>query len=215
VKILKLILLIIMVVFVVIFIIGTLLPNPRISHNTFSINAPIESVWDKVTNYADQASWRSGIKIELNPDTQTKRGELGELGELSELSELGELNELGKLSELGKLNELSELGEWNELSELGEWREVPINGISITFKETERIKNQKYRIDIVPANGFKGYSVISFKSNGEKITELEFREVSDISNPFQRVLSYLFYRPESVMKKYEEELKSSFLDLTP
>lgn len=155
---------IIIAIFIIVFVIGIMLPNPRISHNTFIIEAPIENVWDKVTDYAGQVNWRDGIeKIEVNPDTE------------------------------------------------GEWTEVPINGMPITFKETDVIKNQKYRIDIISKNGFKGYSVISFKSDKET-TYLEFTEVSDISNPFQRVLSYLFYNSKSTIKKYEEELTASLLD---
>lgn len=161
-KILKLVILIIIAIFIIALIIGIILPNPRISYNTFSVETSIENVWNKVTNYRDQASWRNGLqKIEVSPDNK------------------------------------------------GEWREIPITGMPITFKETEIIKNEKYRIDIVPTSGFKGYSVIEFKSNGG-ITDLEFTEVSSISNPFQRILSYLFYKPESTMKKYEDELKAAF-----
>lgn len=60
-KTLKLIIAVIIAIFTVVFVIGIILPNPRVSYNTFIIEAPIENVWDKVTDYAGQTNWRDGI----------------------------------------------------------------------------------------------------------------------------------------------------------
>ncbi len=89
-----------------------------------------------------------------------------------------------------------------------QWTEVPITGPSITFKIAESLKHSFYRIDILPISGFQGYAIIEFSEEGEN-TLLTFTEASIISNPFQRILAYIFYNPKNSMKIYEKELKES------
>ncbi len=83
--------------------------------------------------------------------------------------------------------------------------EFPKFGPSITFKETVKQLNQKYRIEIVPTSGFSGYSTIDLeKINGK--AQVTFVECSFVDDPLRRVLSYLLYRPKRRMNVYINDL---------
>jgi len=146
---------------VLITIIGISLPNPRISATAFQVSAPIDAVWDRVTDHKNQVKWRKGLKeVSINADDPNQ------------------------------------------------WTEIPIEGPSITFRTTKSIKHSIYRINIIPISGFQGYSTIEFHEEGTN-TQLIFFEVADITNPFRRILAYLFYNPKSSMKTYQKELQIS------
>lgn len=89
-----------------------------------------------------------------------------------------------------------------------QWTEIPVNGPAITFKTAESVKHSVYRVNILPISGFQGYSIIEFREEDEN-TQLTFTEASDTSNPFQRILAYLFYDPKKSMEIYKKELKES------
>ena len=89
-----------------------------------------------------------------------------------------------------------------------QWTEIPHKGPSITFKTAESVKHSIYKIDILPISGFQGYAIIEFSEDG-KNTQLTFTEASDTTNPFQRILAYLFYDPKNSMEIYKKELKES------
>lgn len=87
------------------------------------------------------------------------------------------------------------------------WTEVPKKGIAITFKVKQKIENEIFEIEIVEPKNFNGYWVGTFKQTNQNATEIEFKEVVTISNPFFRTLSYLFVDLDKTMDLYLENLK--------
>lgn len=87
------------------------------------------------------------------------------------------------------------------------WTEVPKKGTAITFKVKQKIENEIFEIEIVEPKNFNGYWVGTFKQTNQNATEIEFKEVVTISNPFFRTLSYLFVDLDKTMDLYLENLK--------
>lgn len=87
------------------------------------------------------------------------------------------------------------------------WTEYRDSGSPITFKEKERVKDTKYSIEIISQSGFSGYSTIKFKPT-EGGTNIRFIEVSNVPNPYLRILSYVFYHPKERMRVYINDLKA-------
>ena len=78
--------------------------------------------------------------------------------------------------------------------ELKIFTEISVSSPSTTFRETIKESNQRYRIDIIPNQGFSGYSTIDLTQGREKVA-ITFLEVSNIKNPLRRILPYIFYDP--------------------
>ena len=87
------------------------------------------------------------------------------------------------------------------------WTEVPKNGTAITFKVKQKVENEIFEIEIIEPKNFNGYWVGTFKQTNQNATEIEFKEVVTISNPFFRTLSYLFVDLDKTMDLYLENLK--------
>lgn len=87
------------------------------------------------------------------------------------------------------------------------WTEVPTKGQAITFKVKRKIENEIFEIEIVEPKSFNGYWVGTFKQTNQGATEIEFKEVVTIANPFFRTLSYLFLDLDKTMDLYLENLK--------
>lgn len=90
---------------------------------------------------------------------------------------------------------------------LPQWTEIPNVGSQVTFREREKRAPTRYAIEIIPENGFGGYSTLELEENNEG-TKLFITEISEISNPFRRVLSFLFYDPSKRMDLYLEDLRN-------
>ncbi|WP_186176358.1 SRPBCC family protein [Vibrio jasicida] len=89
-----------------------------------------------------------------------------------------------------------------------EWTEIPNAGPSVTFKERVKTAPTLYEIEIVALSGFSGYSTIELIASDEG-TKLTFTEVSEVSNPFRRILSFLFYNQSKRMELYIANLKAA------
>ncbi len=89
-----------------------------------------------------------------------------------------------------------------------EWTETLKNGVSITFRERKKIAPTLYEIEIVPTHGFGGYSIVELETIGSN-TLLTLTEASEISNPFRRIFSFLFYKPSKHMQSYFTDLKNA------
>lgn len=87
------------------------------------------------------------------------------------------------------------------------WTEVPKKGTAITFKIKQKVENEIFEIEIIEPNNFNGYWVGTFKQTKPNETAMEYKEVVTISNPFFRVLSYLFVDLDKTMELYLQNLK--------
>ncbi|WP_082117192.1 SRPBCC family protein [Sedimenticola thiotaurini] len=91
---------------------------------------------------------------------------------------------------------------------LRQWTEIPKVGPNVTLKEREKRTPSLYTVEIVPVNGFSGYSTIELEANS-KGTKLTITEISEVSNPFRRVLSFIFYNQSEHMDMYLENLRNA------
>ena len=85
------------------------------------------------------------------------------------------------------------------------WTEIPKKGKPITFQVKTYEPPHRFDIEIVES-GFSGYweGRINEKNGG---TEIEFKEVVVISNPYFKTLSYLFLDLNQTMDLYLANLK--------
>ncbi len=154
------ILIYLVVVILLVLFIGLLLPNPRVTVKTVSIDAPINVVWEKITNHRDQVEWRNDLeRVDIHKSS-------------------------------------------------GRWTEVPKVGPSITFEENKKVEPSLYEIQIVPLEGFGGYSVIEL-SELEQRTKLTIKESGVVSNPLRRILSFVFYNQSKQIDTYIENLRTA------
>lgn len=88
------------------------------------------------------------------------------------------------------------------------WTEVPKRGTPITFKVKQSIENQLFEIEIVEPKSFTGYWVGTFQETKAGGTEVVFKEVVVIANPFLRIMALLFVDLNSTMDVYVTNLKA-------
>ena len=88
------------------------------------------------------------------------------------------------------------------------WTEPVKSGPPVTFKETEVVRNTRYALEIIPTMSFEGRSTIDLSMNNDGTT-IRFVEVSIVSNPYRRVLSYIFYHPRQRMEVYVRDLSKA------
>ncbi|WP_045595531.1 SRPBCC family protein [Vibrio vulnificus] len=91
---------------------------------------------------------------------------------------------------------------------LNHWTEIPKVGPNVTLKEREKRIPSLYVVEIVPESGFSGYSTIELEANDEG-TKLTITEMAEVSNPFRRILSFLFYNQSEHMDLYLEDLRNA------
>ena len=142
----------------IVLIIGLFLPKERTFTKTAVLNSDVTKVFNIVTDFKNQTTWRSDVKEIIVIDTNT-------------------------------------------------WTEVPKKGTAITFKIKQKVENEIFEIEIIEPNNFNGYWVGTFKQTKPNETAMEFKEVVTISNPFFRVLSYLFVDLDITMELYLQNLK--------
>ena len=142
----------------IVLIIGLFLPKERTFSKTALLNSDVTKVFNIVTDFKNQTTWRNDVKEIIVIDNNT-------------------------------------------------WTEVPKKGTAITFKVKQKIENEIFEIEIVEPKNFNGYWVGTFKQTNQNATEIEFKEVVTISNPFFRTLSYLFVDLDKTMDLYLENLK--------
>ena len=142
----------------IVLIIGLFLPKERTFTKTAVLNSDVTKVFNIVTDFKNQTTWRSDVKEIIVIDNNT-------------------------------------------------WREVPKKGTAITFKIKQKVENEIFEIEIIEPNNFNGYWVGTFKQTKPNETAMEFKEVVTISNPFFRVLSYLFVDLDKTMELYLQNLK--------
>ena len=142
----------------IVLIIGLFLPKERTFTKTAMLNSDVTKVFNLVSDFKNQTTWRNDVKEIIGIDENT-------------------------------------------------WTEVPKKGTAITFKVKQKIENEIFEIEIVEPKNFNGYWVGTFKQTNQNATEIEFKEVVTISNPFFRTLSYLFVDLDKTMDLYLENLK--------
>lgn len=142
----------------IVLIIGLFLPKERTFTKTAVLNSDVTKVFNIVTDFKNQTTWRSDVKEIIVIDNNT-------------------------------------------------WTEVPKKGTAITFKIKQKVENEIFEIEIIEPNNFNGYCVGTFKQTKPNETAMEFKEVVTISNPFFRVLSYLFVDLDKTMELYLQNLK--------
>lgn len=142
----------------IVLIIGLFLPKERTFTKTAVLNSDVTKVFNIVTDFKNQTTWRSDVKEIIVIDNNT-------------------------------------------------WTEVPKKGTAITFKIKQKVENEIFEIEIIEPNNFNGYWVGTFKQTKPNETAMEFKEVVTISNPFFRVLSYLFVDLDKTMELYLQNLK--------
>lgn len=148
----------IVAIIAIVLIIGLFLPKERTFTKTAVLNSDVKKVFNIVTDFKNQTSWRNDVKEIIVIDDNT-------------------------------------------------WTEVPKKGTAITFKVKQKIENEIFKIEIVEPKNFNGYWVGTFKQTNQNATEIEFKEVVTILNPFFRTLSYLFVDLDKTMDLYLENLK--------
>ncbi len=148
----------IVAIIAIVLIIGLFLPKERTFTKKAVLNSDVTKVFNIVTDFKNQTTWRNDVKEIIVIDDNT-------------------------------------------------WTEVPKKGTAITFKVKQKIENEIFEIEIVEPKNFNGYWVGTFKQTNQNATEIEFKEVVTISNPFFRTLSYLFVDLEKIMDLYLENLK--------
>jgi hypothetical protein len=148
----------IVAIIAIVLIIGLFLPKERTFTKTAVLNSDVTKVFNIVTDFKNQTTWRNDVKEIIVIDNNT-------------------------------------------------WTEVPKKGTAITFKVKQKIENEIFEIEIVEPKNFNGYWVGTFKQTNQNATEIEFKEVVTISNPFFRTLSYLFVDLDKTMDLYLENLK--------
>lgn len=85
------------------------------------------------------------------------------------------------------------------------WTEIPKKGRPITFQIKNYEPPNRFDIEIVES-GFSGYW--EGRINGKNgVTQIEFKEVVVISNPYFKTLSYLFLDLNKTMDLYLANLK--------
>jgi hypothetical protein len=148
----------IVAIIAIIFLVGLFIPRDRTFIKTAVLNSDVSKVFNLVTDFRNQTTWRNDVKeiIVINDNT---------------------------------------------------WTEVPIKGTAITFKVKNKVVNKIFEIEIVEPKNFNGYWVGTFKQTKQDLTEIEFKEVVTISNPFFRTLSYLFVDLDKIMELYLQNLK--------
>lgn len=87
------------------------------------------------------------------------------------------------------------------------WTEVPKEGTPITFKIKRKIENQLFEIEIIDPKSFNGYWVGTFEKAGTG-TNVVFKEVVTIENPFFRIVSSLFIDLDKTMEVYLSNVKT-------
>ena len=142
----------------IVLIIGLFLPKERTFTKTAVLNSDVTKVFNIVTDFKNQTTWRSDVKEIIVIDNNT-------------------------------------------------WTEVPKKGTAITFKIKQKVENEIFEIEIIEHNNFNGYWVGTFKQTKPNETAMEYKEVVTISNPFFRVLSYLFVDLDKTMELYLQNLK--------
>ena len=142
----------------IVLIIGLFLPKERTFTKTAVLNSDVTKVFNIVTDFKNQTTWRGDIKEIIVIDNNT-------------------------------------------------WTEVPKKGTAITFKIKQKVENEIFEIEIIEPNNFNGYWVGTFKQTKPNETAMEYKEVVTISNPFFRVLSYLFVDLDKTMELYLQNLK--------
>ena len=148
----------IVAIIAIVLIIGLFLPKERTFTKTAVLNSDVTKVFNIVTDFKNQTSWRNDVKEIIVIDNNT-------------------------------------------------WTEVPKKGTAITFKIKQKVENEIFEIEIIEPNNFNGYWVGTFKQTKPNETAMEFKEVVTISNPFFRVLSYLFVDLDKTMELYLQNLK--------
>lgn len=148
----------IVAIIALVLIIGLFLPKERTFTKTAVLNSDVTKVFNIITDFKNQTTWRNDVKEIIVIDDNT-------------------------------------------------WTEVPKKGTAITFKVKKQIKNEIFEIEIIEPKSFNGYWVGTFKQTNQDATEIEFKEVVTISNPFFRTLSYLFVDLDKTMDLYLENLK--------
>jgi hypothetical protein len=148
----------IVAIIAIVLIIGLFLPKERTFTKKAVLNSDVTKVFNIVTDFKNQTTWRNDVKEIIVIDDNT-------------------------------------------------WTEVPKKGTAITFKVKQKIENEIFKIEIVEPKNFNGYWVGTFKQTNQNATEIEFKEVVTISNPFFRTLSYLFVDLDKTMDLYLENLK--------
>lgn len=142
----------------IVLIIGLFLPKERTFTKTAVLISDVTKVFNIVTDFKNQTTWRNDVKEIIVIDNNT-------------------------------------------------WTEVPKKGTAITFKIKQKVENEIFEIEIIEPNTFNGYWVGTFKQTKPNETAMEFKEVVTISNPFFRVLSYLFVDLDKTMELYLQNLK--------
>lgn len=142
----------------IVLIIGLFLPKERTFTKTAVLISDVTKVFNIVTDFKNQTTWRNDVKEIIVIDNNT-------------------------------------------------WTEVPKKGTAITFKIKQKVENEIFEIEIIEPNNFNGYWVGTFKQTKPNETAMEFKEVVTISNPFFRVLSYLFVDLDKTMELYLQNLK--------
>ena len=87
------------------------------------------------------------------------------------------------------------------------WTEVPQKGTAITFKIKQKKENEIFEIAIVEPENFEGYWVGTFKATRSNSTSIVFKEVIVVTNPFSRIISYLFVDLDKTMELYLRNVK--------
>ncbi len=148
----------IVAIIAIVFLVGLFIPRDRTFIKTAVLNSDVSKVFNLVTDFRNQTTWRNDVKeiIVINDNT---------------------------------------------------WTEVPIKGTAITFKVKNKVVNEIFEIEIVEPKNFHGYWVGTFKQTKQDLTEIEFKEVVTISNPFFRTISYLFVDLDKIMESYLQNLK--------
>lgn len=144
----------------IVLIIGLLLPKERTFTKTAVLNSHVTKVFNLVTDFKNQTTWRSDVKEIIVIDENT-------------------------------------------------WTEVPQKGAAITFKVRQKVENEIFEIEITEPKNFNGYWVGTFKQTHENQTAIEFKEVVTVSNPFFRIISYLFVDLDKTMGLYLQNLKQA------
>lgn len=85
------------------------------------------------------------------------------------------------------------------------WTEIPKKGRPITFKVKTYEPPNRFDIEIMES-GFSGYWEGRIREK-KGVTEIEFKEVVVINNPYLKTLSYLFLDLNKTMDLYLANLK--------
>jgi hypothetical protein len=104
-------------------------------------------------------------------------------------------------------SDLKDLVIIDKKGEIEVWDEIAENGNKIRFKTTKKEPYSRYEFDIVEGSGFTGYWIGEFEPTKDGGTLFKSTEIIKITNPFIKIMSYLFFDIGKFMETYQEDVR--------